>query len=207
MRKSILALMVFAVLIFPVFAAQELDSDADGYIDMALLPLDDAWTITGNFVNTTNPWADNEVADNITVNSTSQAYFKTKVYQLADLADSACTAAATVCDLVAAEVSNTMINTYGWDGSNDCNVQLPAGAEGYKVTFIMGVTDAAEDFYIDVTDNGIYLDGTAIGDGERVWTQEPTIAEMIVCQTFTIDGSTYDWVCNSVLGVWEDKGS
>lgn len=146
-------------------------------------------------------------ANQLVLNTDGSVSHKTKTYTLAELSDAACATAATTCDITAIETNDTTINTYGWDGANDCNMVLPAGADGLKVTFIMGVTDAAEDFYIDVTDNGIYLNGTAIGDGERVWTQEPTIAEMIVCQTFTIDGSTWDWVCNSVVGVWADKGS
>jgi hypothetical protein len=131
-----------------------------------------------------------------------------KVYNLADLSDSDCADSADVCTLTATEVSNTQINTYGWDGANDCNMQLPAAGKGMKVLFQMAVTDADQDFYIDVSDNQIYLDSDPIGDGERVWTEEPTIAESILCYTFSIDGgTTYDWACNSINGVFADKGS
>ena len=58
--KILFAIVVFLLVGGLVFATTELDSDSDNYIDMGFLPLDDNWAITGNWVNTTNPWAVNE---------------------------------------------------------------------------------------------------------------------------------------------------
>jgi len=115
--------------------------------------------------------------------------------------------------LTALECSDTLITTRGWDGADDQTFTLPdadtvVGA-GLKTKILMAVTDADNSFYIDTEGSTtlIYLDGTAGADGHRIWTEFPTIGESIVCHTFTLDGSSYDWACDSVNGLWADKGS
>ncbi|NIS52202.1 MAG: hypothetical protein GWN94_13995 [Phycisphaerae bacterium] len=65
------------------------------------------------------------------------------------------------------------------------------------------------DTYIDTegTTTNIYLDGVAVGDGERVYTAEIAIGESIECHAATTDGSAYDWFCDSINGTWLDAGS
>ncbi len=116
--------------------------------------------------------------------------------------------------LTAAECSDTLVTNRGWDGNDNQTFTLPdadtvVGA-GLKFKLLIVVASGATaDTYIDTegSTTNIYLDGTAIGDGERVWTQEPAVGESIVCHTATIDGTTYDWFCDSVNGTWADKGS
>jgi hypothetical protein len=47
--------------------------------------LDEAETISGNWVNTANPWADNEVADGITISALANYYLKTEVDVLSEM--------------------------------------------------------------------------------------------------------------------------
>ena len=115
--------------------------------------------------------------------------------------------------LTAAECSDTLITNRGWTGAADMTLTLPdadtsVGA-GLKFKFLVAVTDAAEDVYIDTEGSTtlIYLDGTPGADGHRVWTDNPTIGESIVCHTATLDGTTYDWFCDSINGIWANKGS
>ena len=115
--------------------------------------------------------------------------------------------------LTAAECSDTLVTTRGWDGADDQTFTLPdadtsVGA-GLKLKILIAVTDADNSFYIDTegSTTNIYLDGTAVGDGERVWTEFTTVGESIVCHSATLDGTTYDWFCDSINGTWADKGS
>ena len=111
------------------------------------------------------------------------------------------------------ECSDTIITNRGWTGGADMTLILPdadtiVGA-GLKLKFLNVVTDAAEDVYIDTegTTTKIYLDGLPGTDGHRIWLDNPTIGESITCHTVTIDGTTYDWFCDSINGIWADKGS
>jgi len=116
--------------------------------------------------------------------------------------------------LSVAECSDTLITNQGWASNADLTLTLPdadtsVGA-GLKFKFLVVVTsDTTEDIYFDTegTTTNIYLNGVAVGDGQRVWTQEPAIGESISCHTATQDGTTYDWYCDSINGVWLDFGS
>ena len=115
--------------------------------------------------------------------------------------------------LTAAECSGTLVTTRGWDGADDQTGTLPdadtvVGA-GLKVKFLMAVTDADNDFYIDTegSTTKIYLDGTALADGFRIKLENPTIGESIVGHTATLDGTTYDWFFDSINGLWTTAGS
>ena len=112
-----------------------------------------------------------------------------------------------------AQVSNSLITNRGWTGGADMTLTLPDAdtvvGVGLKFKFLNVVTDAAEDVYIDTegTTTKIYLDGLPGTDGHRIWLDNPTIGESITCHTATIDGTTYDWFCDSINGIWADKGS
>ncbi len=116
--------------------------------------------------------------------------------------------------LTAAEASDSLVTNRGWDGNDDQTITLPEAdtsvGAGLKFKFLAVVASSSTaDTYLDTegSTTNIYLNGTAIGNGERVWTQEIAIGEGIICQTATIDGSTYDWFCDSINGTWADKGS
>lgn len=112
------------------------------------------------------------------------------------------------------ECSGTLITNRGWDGNDDQTFTLPeaddASSAGCKFKLLAVVASGGTaDTYFDTegSTTNIYLDGTAIGNGERVWTEEIAIGESIVCHAATIDGTTYDWFCDSINGIWADKGS
>jgi hypothetical protein len=116
--------------------------------------------------------------------------------------------------LTAPECSDTLITNRGWDGNDDQTFTLPEAdtsvGAGLKFKLLaVAASSATADTYLDTegTTTNIYLDGTAIGNGERVWTQEVAVGEAIVCHTATLDGTTYDWFCDSIVGTWADKGS
>jgi len=115
--------------------------------------------------------------------------------------------------LTVAEVSNTIITTQGWDGAHDQVFTLPDAdtSVGANLKFILmaAETDDTQDLYIDPegSTTQIYLDGAAVGDGERIWLDNPTVGEAVECYTATQDGTTYDWFCTDTIGGWGDKGS
>lgn len=115
--------------------------------------------------------------------------------------------------LSVAECTSTLITNRGWDGDHDQTFTLPEADDstsaGLKFTFLaVKASTSTADTYFDTegSTTNIYLDGTAIGDGDRVWTQEIAVAESIECYCATIDGSAYDWFCESIVGTWADKG-
>lgn len=111
--------------------------------------------------------------------------------------------------LTITECCDTLITNYGWNGTADQTFTFPAAGPGLKTKFLNLITDASEDIYFDTpgATTQFVLDGTACGDGERVWTDNPTKYESITCHTFTEDGTNYDWACDSINGAWLDKGS
>jgi len=112
--------------------------------------------------------------------------------------------------LTATECSDSLITNKGWDGADDQTFTLPAASAGLKFKFLAVIASGGTaDTYFDTegATTNIYLDGTAVGDGQRVWTQQPAIGESIIFHTFTIDGTNYEWAADSCNGVWEDKGS
>ena len=116
--------------------------------------------------------------------------------------------------LTVTESTDTLVTNRGWDGADDQTFTLPeaddATSAGAKFV-LLGVkaSTATADTYIDTegATTNIYLNGIAIGDGERVWIEEIAIGDSIRCYAATIDGSTYDWFCDSINGLWLDKGS
>lgn len=119
--------------------------------------------------------------------------------------------------LLVNELWDTIITTQGWNGNDDIEFTLPdissyvTGSPVLKVKFLdsVGEQDGDADFYIDPDGSTqIVLDGTITGtDGDRVWNDNTTIYDSIVCH------SDYDptlagyWVCDSINGTWADKGS
>ena len=112
--------------------------------------------------------------------------------------------------LTAAECSNTLITNRDWDGADDQTLTLPAAAIGLKFKFLATVASGGTaDTYFDTAGSttNIYLDGTAIGAGVRIWTEEIAVGESLVAHTATLDGSTFHWFIDSVNGIWLSKGS
>lgn len=113
--------------------------------------------------------------------------------------------------LTTKDCSSTLITNYGWNATaSDQTFTLATTEEGLMFELRNLVTDATADLYLDPSDNvtQIILNGTACGDGERVWFENVTAHEAIKCETISLDGgATYDWACDSVNGIQYDKGS
>ncbi len=160
----------------------------------------DSWVRLG-FIADDEPGIDTD-GDTFTVHDPFRSKFST-VEESADAAT-----------LSVAECSDTLVTNRGWDGNDDQTFTLPdadtvVGA-GLKFKFLAVVASGATaDTYFDTegATTKIYLDGTAGADGHRIWFQEVAVGESIVCHTATIDGTTYDWYCDSINGVCADKGS
>lgn len=129
---------------------------------------------------------------------------------LADLVDDDCAddTGDSICTLTAAEVAFTTISTYGWDGTADCVIMMPAAAANMDVIFTSDVTDAAQDIDIDTTSCKHYLNGTALDDGDKTVIETPTAGGGIIkIFSHSFDGgSTYDFHSITVMGTWIDEG-
>jgi len=144
--------------------------------------------------------------NNATIGGTTPAAIQGKFVTVEESADAA--------TLTVLECSDTLITNRGWDGNDDQTFTLPdadtvVGA-GLKFKFLAVVASGATaDTYIDTegATTKIYLDGVAGADGHRIWFEEIAIGESLSCHTATIDGTTYDWFCDSINGVCTDKGS
>jgi len=120
-----------------------------------------------------------------------------------------------IYDLTIVEVTNTLITTQGWDGASDITFGFPDissydGSEGVlKVKFEDGIGAAAHDLYL-LPDGStqVILDGIPTGtDGHRIWCENSPIYSSIICHsdfTVALDGC---WICDSINGIWADKGS
>ena len=154
-----------------------------------------------------DPIIEGGTIDNTLIGQTTPAAgtFTTLIGQFSEIAK-----AADTVTLTAAECSGTLITNRGWDGADDQTFTFPAAVAGLKCKFLAVVASGGTaDTYFDTSGSttNIYLDGTAVGDGVRIWTQEIAIGEGFVAHTFTIDGSTYEWAIDSVNGIWATKGT
>jgi len=112
------------------------------------------------------------------------------------------------------ESKDTLVTNRGWDGNDDQTITMAeadtSAGKGLKFKFMAVIASGgAADTYFDTegATTKIYLDGVAGADGDRINTNEIAVGEGIICHTFTIDGSTYDWACDSINGAWINTGS
>jgi len=140
------------------------------------------------------------------IGETAPNTVKSKFVELAFAADAV--------TLTSGNCSDTLITNRGWDGADDQTFTFPDAdtdvGEGLKIRFRAVVASGGvADTYFDPegSTTKIYLDGTAMTDGHMVWTEQVAIGESMACETFTIDGTTYDWACDRINGNWLDKGS
>lgn len=102
--------------------------------------------------------------------------------------------------LTAAEVKGTQINNYGQTA--DCDLTLPAAAEGLHFTVSLGTT--VDKYYriIPASGDTIALDGSSTGADKYV--QTASAAKYSTIQFFTIQtgATTYEWQAVSSIGNW-----
>jgi hypothetical protein len=96
-----------------------------------------------------------------------------------------------------------VINNYGQ--ANDAVLTLPAAAEGYNFTVILGTTVAK--YYrilpLGTANDSIYLDGATTGDDKYVQIASAVAGACIQFFTFQTGASPdYDWYAATVSGAW-----
>jgi len=108
--------------------------------------------------------------------------------------------------LTAAECSGTVINNYGQ--SSTMTLTLPTAAKGLKFLYVIGTAGQTSHIKAGASDK-IYLDGTALDDADKVSNNgaSSVVGEQIVFYTFQTGSSTYDWIAQTVNGVFSDGGA
>ena len=112
--------------------------------------------------------------------------------------------AASTDTLTAAQVSGTFITNYGQGAAN--TQTLPAAAAGLNFIFSAITTGNALHIKAGASDL-IYLDETALHDGDKVSLATPAAADFITFFTFRSGASTWDWIATSGQGTWTDGGA
>jgi hypothetical protein len=107
-------------------------------------------------------------------------------------------------DLSTSDVGSTLINNYGQGAA--MTLTLPAAAQNYSFAVIVSTTGYA--IYLKAgTGDKIYLDGTALDDGDKVGIASPAVGDMCSFFSFKTGASAWDWYCCSVKGGWVDSGA
>lgn len=110
----------------------------------------------------------------------------------------------TTSDLTAEEVANTIINNYGQDAI--CTHTLPTAAANMSFLAIVSSTGNALHYKANTGDK-IYLDEVALDDGDKVSLATPAVGNRAVFFTFQTGATSFDWVCNTISGLWTDGGA
>ena len=105
--------------------------------------------------------------------------------------------------LTAVECSNTVLNNYGQTAVN--TLTLPTATLGLSFQLVVSTTGYALHIKAGASDK-IYLDGTALDDGDKVSVITPSISDSVYFFCFQTGASTCDWFCSSINGYWVDGG-
>lgn len=105
-------------------------------------------------------------------------------------------------NLSASYFKGIQLNNYG-QGAADNLQALPTAAEGMTCTLVCGTAQAANYFGVQAdTNDKIYLDGTPGSDNGIVKIAAPVVGAEIQFKTFQTGEGTYDWIANTVSGLW-----
>lgn len=107
--------------------------------------------------------------------------------------------------LTAAECSGKLINNYGQAAEN--TQTLPAAAKGlHGIVHI--ATAGAGAFHLKAgAGDKIYLDGTALDDGDKVSLATPAVGDHFTFWAFQTGASAYDWIVTAGVGTLTDGGA
>ncbi len=106
--------------------------------------------------------------------------------------------------LTRGEVSNTTISNYGQSAS--MTLTLPTAAANMGFLFVVSTTGNA--VYLKAgTNDKILLNGVATDDNEKIGIASPASGNCVALFTYQTGASTYDWIANSIDGVWVDSGA
>jgi len=159
--------------------------------------------------------------DAITGNRQSQATSPTGSYLASVSTDDTLTGSGTVSDplsvavtavvksstqtLTSAEVTNTLVNNYGQTVAN--TLTLPTAGAGMNFICTVGTSGAGALNIKAGPSDKIYLDGTALDDGDKVNNATPAVGDAITFLSFQTGASTYDWIARTSIGTWIDGGA
>lgn len=108
-------------------------------------------------------------------------------------------------DLTAAQVNGSLITNYGQGAAS--TLTLPSAAAGYNFIVVVSTTGNALHIKAGASDK-LYLDGTALDDGDKASLNTPALGNTLTCFTFQTGASAYDWICTSGGGsAWADGGA
>jgi len=106
--------------------------------------------------------------------------------------------------LTAAECSGTFINNYGQGAAN--TQTLPAAAEGLN-GIVHIATAGAGAFHLKAnTGDKIYLNGTALTDGDKASIATPAVGNSMTFWAFQTGAGAYDWMVSSGVGTTVTDG-
>lgn len=106
--------------------------------------------------------------------------------------------------LAASECYGTVINNYGQGAAS--TLTLPAAVVGLSFMLLVSTTGNALHIKAGAGDK-LYLDGTALDDGDKVSLATPAVGNCATFFTFQTGASAYDWYCNTINGVFTDGGA
>lgn len=107
--------------------------------------------------------------------------------------------------LTAAECSGTLMSNYGQTEEN--TQTLPTASEGLNAIVVIG-TSGAGAFHLKAgPSDKIYLDGTALDDGDKVSIATPAVGDHFTFISFQTGSSTLDWIVESGRGSLIDGGA
>lgn len=106
--------------------------------------------------------------------------------------------------LSAAECTNSLVTNVGQAAAT--TLTLPAAAAGL-VTTVQAITITYALHIKAAAGDKIYLDGTALDDGDKASLATPVIMDAATFWCVKSGASSYDWYCNTIKGVWTDGGA
>jgi len=107
--------------------------------------------------------------------------------------------------LTAAEVSGTIISNRG---QSEANTQtLPAAAEGYNGLVTIATAGQGAFHFKAGGGDKIYLDGTALDDGDKVSLATPALGDYFTFFIFESGSGTWDWIVQTGQGELTDGGA
>ncbi len=104
--------------------------------------------------------------------------------------------------LSAANVSRTMVNSYGRSAA--ATLTLPAAASGYSFIAIVGTKHNSAWKIQRAGADTIYWDAAGVLTAGKTYFQETNqeVGSRVSCSTFRTGASAWSWLCGSVSGTW-----
>lgn len=106
--------------------------------------------------------------------------------------------------LTAAECSGTIINNYGQAAAN--TQTLPAASEGLSGTVVIATAGAGAFHLKAGASDKIYLDGTALDDGDKASIATPAVGNSMSFFAFQTAAAAWDWLVISGPGTTVTDG-